>query len=97
MFSLITAAGEFNFGPNAAVDMDASYGVDSSGCFSHALREKRKKKRLALATREADAKNTKHYTKRQSAIRRAARIDKENAYGAGAAPLPFSGSDSDSD
>ena len=55
-FSLIIAAGEFNFGPNAAVDMDASYGVDSSGCFFHALLEKRKKKRLALATREADAK-----------------------------------------
>ena len=51
-FSLIIAAGEFNFGPNAAVDMDASYGVDSSGCFFHALLEKR----LALATCEADAK-----------------------------------------
>ena len=51
-FSLLIAAGEFNFDPNAAVDMDASYGVDSSGCFFHARLEKR----LALATCEADAK-----------------------------------------
>ena len=95
MFSLITAAADFNFGPAAAVEVDAAYGVDTSGCYSHSLREKRLKKRLSLATRAADEKNSQHFTKRQSAIRRAARIDKENAYGAGAAPLPSSGSDSD--